>query len=74
MMMTCDKCKYALWQRTSAGRLHPNKQGTCEYKYKIPPLPQSRYFLGGRTPESYGGQIERGSKLKEHCVYYAPAT
>ncbi len=72
-MLKCDGCKYADWHRTSNGRLHQNKQGSCTYKYSIPPLPQSRYFIRG-TPESYGGQIERGRALKDHCVYYAPAT
>ena len=72
-MLKCDGCKYADWQRTANGRLHQNKQGRCAFKYSIPPLPQSRYFIGG-TPEAYGGQIERGRVLKDHCVYYAPAT
>jgi hypothetical protein len=70
-MKTCEGCKYAEWKRTSNGRLHPDKLGRCAYKWVMPPLPQSMYFINGAHP--FGGWIERGRVLKDHCVYWAKA-
>jgi len=68
-MKTCVGCKYADWQRTSIGRLHPGGIGQCKYPYKIPPLPASMYwFHEDKTP--CGGFINRKNDLKDHCLYY----
>ena len=68
-MKTCVNCKYAKWRRTSAGKLHPSGDGLCGYEYKIPPLPQSMYWICN-SPKPCGGNINRSEELKEHCAYY----
>ena len=73
--MKCDKCKWANWNRTKTGRLHPDKSGRCTYKIAVPELPAAfdwGYLSYGRkTPiEPSGGYIERGEELKNNCVYY----
>ena len=71
-MKTCKDCKYADWQRTKAGRLHPSGDGSCTYPFKIPQLPLAFYFIGG-PPSPYGGHISRGREFKEHCPYWSSA-
>jgi len=66
-MKICDECKYAVWERTKNGRLHPNKRGACVYPWKMPPLPNAYYFTGG--PYVSGGFIERGREYENHCPY-----
>jgi len=68
-MKTCKGCKYAEWDRTKTGRLSPTGDGKCKYKYKIPKLPASRYWIGG-DPYPNGGFINRKEELKEHCIYW----
>jgi hypothetical protein len=69
---TCNGCKYAEWNKTAAGRLHPSGDGKCGYPYKIPPAPMAFYFIGG-TPVPCGGFINRKRELKDHCAYWCPA-
>lgn len=69
-MKNCTHCTYANWLRTAAGKLHPSGDGHCEYEYKLPPLPASRWW-GGITPRPYGGHINRRIELKDHCTYFA---
>jgi hypothetical protein len=69
-MKTCDDCKHAEWQRTTVGRLHPNKQGQCAYPYRLPPLPASMCWWLCGNPRPSGGAITRGQELPEHCVYW----
>ena len=71
-MKTCKDCKYADWQRTKAGRLHPSGDGMCAYPFKIPRLPLAFYFIGG-PPSPCGGHISRGREFKEHCPYWSSA-
>lgn len=67
-MKNCMGCKYAEWERTVVGRLHPNGEGRCTCPYKIPPLPASMYWIGS---PSYGGCfIKRKETFKDHCSYY----
>jgi len=66
--MFCLKCKYAKWHKTKTGRLSPYGTGECEFPYKIPPLPASKYWIS--KPEPYGGSISRKTKLKIDCPYY----
>ena len=33
-MKNCTDCKYADWQRTAAGKLHPSGDGECTYEAK----------------------------------------
>lgn len=69
-MKTCDGCKYANWQRTANGRLHPSKAGRCEFKVEMPALPAAFYWHL-REPRPAGGWIERGRQRDENCAYYA---
>ena len=71
-MRTCDGCKYADWKRTDARRLHPSGDGKCTYEWKVPPLPQSMYWLSSH-PVPYGGQISRKRELPDHCAYFVRA-
>jgi len=71
-MKTCVGCTYAEWKRTKAGRLHPSGDGMCRYKYKVPQLPQSMYWIGNE-PSPAGGYINRREKFKDHCAYYQRA-
>ena len=68
-MKSCVGCKYADWNRTEAGRLHPSGDGRCEYPWTQPPLPASMYWIS-RAPTPSGGHISRKEKLKDHCVYF----
>ncbi len=69
-MKNCTHCTYANWQRTKAGKLHPSGDGKCEYKYDIPALPASMWWLGESPPKPYGGWINRKTEFKDHCVYF----
>lgn len=68
-MKDCNGCKYANWRKTAAGRLHPSGDGMCEFPWKMPPLPASRYFIGG-APKPSGGGINRREEFKDHCPHY----
>ncbi|WP_250519477.1 hypothetical protein [Caballeronia sp. NCTM1] len=67
-MKTCDGCKYANWERTKGGRLHPSGDGRCMYEFKLPVLPASMYFFTAPVPS--GGFINRRKEFREHCPTY----
>jgi len=69
-MKNCKDCKYAEWDKTTTGRLHPSGDGKCTYPFKVPKLPAAMYWIGRTVPEPSGGQINRRTDLKEHCTYY----
>lgn len=69
-MRSCVGCKYAKWETTKAGRLHPSGYGICQYEYKLPLLPKSRYWISGHAPAPLGGSINRHDELSDHCPYY----
>jgi|WetSurMetagenome_2_1015567.scaffolds.fasta_scaffold08100_6 hypothetical protein len=69
-MKDCTYCKYADWQRTTTGRLHPSGDGKCSYNYRLPDLPQSMWWLGKEPPKPYGRWITRKQLLDDHCVYF----
>lgn len=71
-MLHCDGCKYAKWEKTASGRLHPNKKGRCMYPVKTPILPITMYWM--HEPSPYGGWIVRGETLKDHCPCYTKGT
>jgi hypothetical protein len=68
-MKDCTKCKYAEWERTTAGRLHPSGQGRCTYPWKMPQLPASMHWIGD-APVPWGGYISRKEGLETHCAYF----
>ena len=71
-MKDCTHCKYAEWERTKNGALHPKGDGRCTYTVKIPPLPASQYWAWEAQghPKVLGGWINRRLHLLAHCVYY----
>jgi hypothetical protein len=70
-MKSCTGGKYARWQKTKAGRLHPSGDGECTFKVKIPQLPASMYWIGRTDPVPHGGHINRREDLEDHCVYFS---
>lgn len=69
-MKNCMGCKYAEWNRTKTGALHPSGDGYCRYPWKLPPLPASLHWMGTAEPTPYGGCISRREEFKDHCPYY----
>lgn len=55
--MTCKDCKFADWDRTKAGRMHPSGLGRCTYTWVAPPLPKVMYFT--TKPHPVGGLLDR---------------
>lgn len=70
-MKSCLNCKYAKWDKTKSGNLHPSGDGLCFYPFAIPKLPASMYWIGKVPPYPCGGSISRKTELKEHCVYFS---
>jgi hypothetical protein len=71
--MNCDQCAFAVWKRTSNGRLHPSKQGRCGFVWTPPPLPKAFYFYGTGEPRPSGGSIERGENRTNDCPCFSLA-
>ena len=69
-MKNCKDCKYADWDKTKSGRLHPSGDGRCTFPWKIPALPASMYWIGKNSPTPNGGSINRKKRFKDHCPYY----
>ena len=70
-MKSCLHCKYADWNRTGAGKLHPSGDGRCRYEYVLLKLPASMYWVGSfKAPTPAGGHINRKEELEEDCVYW----
>jgi hypothetical protein len=78
-MKTCKGCKWADWNKTVSGRLHPNGAGRCTFPVKAQVLPYS-------IADTYRGKevirwleaciashrtIYRRDELREHCNCYA---
>ena len=70
MMKNCTGCKFAKWQTTKAGKLHPSGDGRCEYKWVCPPLPAAMHWFRHITPLPSGGHINRREDHKHHCPCY----
>jgi hypothetical protein len=65
---SCNNCKYADWEKTKNGSLHPNKQGKCKFVWTPPPLPKAYSFPGfNGYPSPSGGWIDRGAKACKDC-------
>ena len=65
-MKNCTGCKYAEWQRTKSGNLHPSGDGECTYEVKRPVAPISMSL----SFHICGGFINRRRELKDHCPCY----
>ncbi len=68
-MKTCLGCKWAKWDKTKNGRLHPSGDGQCTYQVKIPKLPKSMRWLYDE-PRVSAGIITRKSDFEDDCIYY----
>lgn len=70
-MKNCTGCKWASWDRTAAGRLHPSGEGYCMFPVKQipPPLPASMHWFGAPWRVA-GGLINRRQELPEHCKFF----
>lgn len=64
----CNDCKYAKWEKTKSGKLHPSGDGRCEYPWQLSKLPLSKIFVA--SPIISGGNINRNKSLVGTCVYY----
>ena len=73
----CMNCKYAEWERTKSGRLHPDKSGKCSCVVTLPPVPNStatfHYRHDDDTPLVVrGGWIWRNEKTGQDCPCFEP--
>ena len=68
-MKNCTKCKYAEWEKTKNGRLHPNGEGRCNFKIKLPKLPPCMFWVN-YLERPGGGRINRHKDFNEDCIYY----
>jgi hypothetical protein len=74
-MKSCLGCRFADWQRTRTGRLHPSGDGQCTFVVKVPALPLSMRWGGswGRNDlDATGGAISRKHSFQSHCPCYQP--
>jgi hypothetical protein len=58
----CLTCKLAEWNKTAAGRLHPNGEGMCRWKPAHIPTPRAWKWAWGDDlpqPKPFWGQIDR---------------
>ena len=61
-MSTCLDCKFADWNRTAAGRLHPSGEGHCRHVWVAPPISAAFTWGYGNSyaaPRPNWGQINR---------------
>ena len=72
--MKCDDCRFANWERTSQGVLHPGKSGRCTL-LSAHPLDLRRlaafYWVGMAKSGPSGAWIKRGAELKSDCDFKA---
>lgn len=57
----CVGCRFAEWQTTNVGRLHPSGDGRCRHPVFTEPrvIPASAYFPAFSNGIPSGGHIER---------------
>ncbi len=70
-LRSCLGCGHAVWRRTTAGSLHPDKTGKCGYLPHIPALPNAYYYLN--SPAPIGGYIDRAYVYKSPCPHHTEA-
>ncbi len=70
-MKDCNGCKYAVWKRNENGRLHRSGDGECTFRYRLPELPNSLYWISKPSPTG-GYFINRRKVYDKHCPYYTP--
>jgi len=77
-MSDCNDCKFAEWQRTAKGRLHPSGNGKCTWKgWKEWKMPASFYYPSQANMRSVaapdGGYINRKTPHSaSECSLFEP--
>jgi hypothetical protein len=68
----CLTCKYADWNKTAGGRLHPDGYGRCTYPIPELIIPKVFYWIGfgHGQPRPNGGIIERRNGDDRPCPTY----
>lgn len=72
MTSLCVTCRFAEWDRTKLGRLHPNGQGRCSAPSPVIPKLSAAFWWStfSRTePTILGGIIERHYPIPECPVF-----
>lgn len=76
----CDGCRFAEWEKTASGRLHPSGHGRCAYAANHPvPASHNGSWTQGRSGmfEVRGGNIHRtgiaASSWLSACAVREPA-
>jgi hypothetical protein len=63
MTNVCTTCRFASWDKTASGRLHPSGDGRCTWEVPSINLPIAFYFVGSvdrhNIPQPSGGSINR---------------
>lgn len=78
-MADCKDCKFASWQRTTTGRLHPSGDGRCTWQgWTEWKMAAAFYYIGCRdmrsVPTPDGGHINRKTPIKaSECQVFQPA-
>ena len=72
MSTLCKRCRWADWNRTRNGSLHPDGGGRCKFVWVAPPLPASMYWIGGAPATPGGGFIERNGHEIHQCRTFDP--
>lgn len=69
-MKSCIGCKYAEWEKTKAGKLHPSGDGKCRFPWEMPKLPAAMYWIRAVCPRPSGGVINRKETFADNCAYF----
>lgn len=70
--MNCSGCIYADWHRDARKRLHFKGTGHCTRLEEWPMdtrLPSAFSWPGGKTPQPFGGYINRNQDLDVLCPF-----
>lgn len=74
--MLCERCRFALWDKTSNGRRHPSGDGRCTWT-KTFRIAGSAHIVGlpayqsnaGRPFTAAGGRIHRATKANGNRAF-----
>lgn len=76
--MICEGCKFANWERTSNGRLHPSGMGKCEWQKTF----RVAGSYTGSIGHAYGGPLvawgsticrKKGDEFPDRCDVFQRA-
>lgn len=71
-MNKCLTCRFADWNKTKTGKLHPDGLGRCTVKIPELVIPKVYYWIGfgHGQPRPCGGGIDRREKDDRDCPTY----